>query len=395
MGAERTGQPITLAITALVAASIAGAWGFVLAPAEPFGSPIRVVRDSLLPGVSPSTLPGHGMPAADTVRLGFAGDVMQHRAQADDDFRRSYAEVSPLLRGFDLAVANLEFPVDTTQPIGPEGASTRFNGSARHLDALAEAGFDLLSLANNHALDRGPAGLVRTVNAVRARGMVPAGAAETRELLERAPALIERKGIRIAVRAYTFVPNVYADSTGRPEWPPPDAPVDVLDFVYWDGASRAQGVARTRSHVAQARAAGADFVVAVVHWGKEWYLRPTDDQRRAAHDLIEAGFDLVVGSHGHVLNGAEIFDGKLIAYSLGNLISDFRPPVARTGAVLEVDISRGPDRRVRVTDFSFHPVVVQTAGHVVHLVRAGGDDATGAWHLARELLGEGVRDAAR
>jgi poly-gamma-glutamate synthesis protein (capsule biosynthesis protein) len=393
MGAERSGDAFTTAITTLVAATVIGVWGAAFVPSEPFSSPIRVVRDSLLPGVSPVALPDHGVPARDTVRLGFVGDVMQHRAQSGDDFERSYAEVSPLIRSFDLAAANLEFPVDTTLPVGPEVASTRFNGSPRHLDALAQAGFDLLNLANNHALDHGQAGLARTVRAVQGRGLVPLGAAETREALDGGPVVIEKKGIRVAFRGFTLVPNVYTDSAGRTEWPSPNAPVDVLDFSYWDGEARTQGIARARQHVAQARAAGADFVVAFVHWGKEWYLRPTADQRRAAHDLVEAGFDLVVGSHPHVLNGAEIFDGKLIAYSLGNFVSDFRPAVTRTGAVLEVDLARGSDGRVGVTDFAFRPIVVEREGHVVHLVGSASGGA--AWALARELLGDGVAGARR
>ncbi len=381
--------------TALVAATMTALWAAVLVPSEPTSSPMSVVRDSLLPPVSAHALPSlPAGPVTARARLGFAGDVMQHRLQADDDFRRSYAAIAPLIRGFDAAIANLEFPVDVTPPVGPPAGSTRFNGSPRHLAALAAAGFDLLSLANNHALDQGEDGLRRTVHQLAAHGLTPVGAAETRADLDRAPAMVCVHGIRIAIRGYTFLPNVATDPAGRPLWPSVDAPVDVLDFGFWDDESRAQGVARARAHVAQARAAGADFLVAFVHWGSEWHLRPTGDQRRAARDLIDAGFDLVVGAHPHVLSGAEVYRGKLIAYSLGNLISDFRPLATRTGAVLEVDLARGQDRLVRVADFAFHPVLVRREGHVVHPISPGGtgEDAA-AWELATQLLGVGVRAA--
>jgi poly-gamma-glutamate synthesis protein (capsule biosynthesis protein) len=319
---------------------------------------------------------------------------MQHRGQAADDFHACYAELAPLLRGFDLAMGNLEFPVDPSRPIGPDPGTTRFNGSPAHLGALADAGFDLLATANNHAYDQGIAGLEETVKQIGRRGMVPVGTADSLGRL--APVMTTVNGVRIGVVAYTIPTNVHSDSTGKPDWPPPTMPMFVLNFADWSEEYRAQGVALFREHVARARATGADFVVAFVHWGREWHFEPSEDQRLAAHDLVDAGFDLVVGSHGHVLNPPELYRGKLIAYSLGNFISDFRPPATRTGAVLEVDLVKPTERAARIADFRYYPTIVERNGHVVRLLRhTMTGEAAEALRDARAVLGESVREPAR
>src|SRR5262245_52513033 len=104
-------------------------------PPEPASTPIRLV-DGPRPGPAtalelPPAPPDTGAAAV----LVFAGDIMQHRRQADDDFSACYAGITTLISRADLAVANLEFPVDTTRPLGPSPGATTFNGSARHVAA--------------------------------------------------------------------------------------------------------------------------------------------------------------------------------------------------------------------------------------------------------------------
>jgi hypothetical protein len=204
------------------------------------------------------------------------------------------------------------------------------------------------------------------------------------------------RGLRIAFQAYTIPANTYLDAEGKAHWPPRDSPVAALNFDDWSSEYREYGRRVFREDVARARRAGARFLVAFVHWGREWYLQPTDDQRLAARDLTEAGYDLVVGSHGHVLNGPEIVGGKLIAYSMGNFVSDFRTLETRTGAILEVTV--GVDSatgRAAVTDFAYVPTLVRSSGHVVTLVDStASSDESRAWALARRMLGAAVRPAA-
>ena len=379
-----------LATGLLLAASVAALWDAVLIPGPPASSPILLDRSGAVPGADRADLP----PAPTDgrcVRLGFVGDIMQHRAQAGDDFADSYGRIAPLIRGFDFAVGNLEFPVDPTRPVGPEPGAVRFNGSGPHLDALAGAGFDALITANNHSFDQGHAGLRRTLEEVERRRLRPLGTASSKAGLA-VPGMADIGGVRVGLAAFTRPVNAYLDDAGEYTWPTDSLPLLVLNFSDWTREYRDQGRRLFQSQVAAGRAAGAELLVALAHWGEEWHFGASHDQRRAAHDMIDAGFDLVVGMHSHVLGPAEVYRGRLIAYSLGTFISDFRPLAARTGAILAVDVRKGADGRVAVSDFQFQPVLVQPGSHVVHPLGAPQtDEQEAAWALAREMLGGAAR----
>ena len=375
------GDVVTLGLAGLLVA-----WVDVAAFRErpPYQPP--VFADSIPPIPSRSDLPpvrGGGT----RIRIGFVGDLLQHEEQRRDDYRRSYALVAPRLRALQLAVGNLEFPVDSTLPVGPEPGTVRFNGSPAHLDAIADAGFDVLQVANNHANDRGLAGLLRTLAALEGRGIQAVGGAESPSALDQQAVVRNVSGIRLGFRAYTIPPNTYLDSLGVPEWASRDLPIHALDFDHWRGADREYGRGMFRRHASQARNAGAEFVIALVHWGREYYLAPSEAQRRAAHDLVDAGFDLVVGSHSHVLVPPELYRGKLIVYSLGNFVSRALTAETAVGALLEVELARVKEG-VGVADFAFRPTVVRKPGHVITPVdsSAGLPDAA-AWAVARRVLG--------
>ena len=339
---------------------------------EPASTPIRLV-DGPRPGpASVLELPPAPADTAASAVLLFGGDIMQHRRQAGDDFKASYAAIAPLVSRADLAIANLEFPVDTTRPVGPGPGSTTFNGSARHVEAIAAAGFDLLQTANNHLYDQGADGVANTWRLLRSRGLEPVGTAPTLAELERAPVVVrEVRGIRIGFVAYTFPPNRYPGPHGAFAWPPRDAPAFQLNFGDWEAEYRATGVKLFQRHAALARSQGVQLLVALVHWGDEWHREPSSDQRLAGHDLVDAGFDLVVGGHSHVVNGAEVYRGRLIAYSLGDLITDFAPLEPRAGALLEVRVVQARGRAPAVTAFTWHPTLVERAGHRIQLVSPG------------------------
>jgi poly-gamma-glutamate synthesis protein (capsule biosynthesis protein) len=378
------------ALGACLLAGVAGIWRVLVFPPEPASTPIRLVDGRGFRPASVLELPPPARDTAASVRLLFAGDIMQHRRQAGDDFAASYAEIAPLVRRADLAVANLEFPVDTLRPVGPPPGSTTFNGSPRHIDALAAAGFDLLQTANNHAYDQGAEGVANTWRLLRNRGVEPVGTAPTRAELDSAPVIVRTvRGMRVGFVAYSIPPNRYPDSRGRLAWPPRDMPLFTLAFGEWDDEYRKAGLALFPRHVATARRIGAEFVVALVHWGEEWQTQPSEDQRRAARDLVDAGFDLVVGGHSHVLNPAEVYHGRLIAYSLGDLVADFHPYQTRTGALLEVEIVRGRRGPPRVTSFTWYPTIADRSGHRIRFARGGSTpEMTRALEFARSRLGE-------
>lgn len=362
-------------------------------PPEPASTPIRLVDGPRLRPASALDLPAPPPDTAASAVLLFAGDIMQHRRQAGDDFRASYAGIAPLVSRADLAIANLEFPVDTARPVGPGPGSTTFNGSPLHVKAIAAAGFDLLQTANNHLYDQGAEGVANTWRLLRSLGLEPVGTAPTLAELERSPVVVrEVRGMRVGFAAYTIPPNRFPGPRGKAVWPPRDAPAFALAFGEWDAEYRAAGRELFRHHAALARAQGVDLLVALVHWGDEWHLQPSEDQRRAARDLVDAGFDLVVGGHSHVINGAEVYRGRLIAYSLGDLIADFEPMETRTGALLEVEVVQGRGRPPAVTGFAWHPTLVERKGHRVELVQPDDLGERGrAAALVRSRLGPAGR----
>lgn len=314
---------------------------------------------------------------------------MQHRGQRADDFDASYAGIREKWAEADLSVANIEFPVQPDEPVGPEIGSTRFNGSPRHLKALASAGLDVMVTSNNHAFDQGVEGLLSTLSQVESVGAIPVGTARSLSQLEDVR-LIQAGPLQVAIIAYTYTINPIQEEPGDWLFRPRDLPVFVPNFPDWHGKWRARGQEMFARHVKAAREAGADLIVAYCHWGKEWHFQPEAQQREAAHDLVEAGFDLVVGSHSHVLQGSEVYRGKLISYSLGNLNSDFRPWQTRTGALLEVAATTQPPHTV--VDFSYLPTFIELEGHRVTLLSAQeSGERRQARALAERILGPACR----
>jgi poly-gamma-glutamate capsule biosynthesis protein CapA/YwtB (metallophosphatase superfamily) len=252
----------------------------------------RITRLSLTLALIILTLLTSSAPSS-SLTLAFVGDVMLGRDVAtalDGDWPAALAGVRPWLAGADLTFANLESPL-TNAPFA--GGRFDLRAPPQAVNALTTAGFDLVSLANNHALDGGEAGLAETLATLRRAGIVP--------LLD---AGAQRYG-RIAVLAF-------------------------LD----------SGQSLDTRAVSQA-AAQADFVIVSVHWGAEYYPVTTARQRRLAQELVAAGAKLVIGHGPHVLQAVERVDGALVAYSLGNFLFDQPFPDTRQGAILRITLDRG------------------------------------------------------
>lgn len=277
------------------------------------------------------------------VSLVFGGDVALGRVVAGQVRAIGGADplagVSAWLAPADLAVVNLECalfdgppPSDGIRLIAPTAAA----------HALAEAGVDLVSVANNHALDAGADGLASTLHALSRQGIVAVGASGAREDRGIAPArddVIVRsiRGLRVAFIAATDRVN--------PTTPVPD--LARIDFFPSARLSAAL-LARVRSVVTRDL---ADAIVVLIHWGLELAPGPTHVQRRLARALIDAGATLVVGHHPHVVHEVERHGRGVIFYSLGNLLFDMRDPRTRTGALARVTL----DRLGQVTHFELLP----------------------------------------
>lgn len=375
----------TLGVALLAAMMVSVVFRVAAVLSAPASTPMDFVFRETEQRDGPASLGRERTSGKIVLRLAFAGDIMQHGRQAADDFRASYRELSPLLAESDLVAGNLEFPVDPNLPVGPPAGSVQFNGSPAHVAALADVGFRVLSTTNNHCFDQGAEGLARTQQVLRGFGVTPVGNAVGAE--HDRPVIVERRGLRIGFFAYTFRPNSYPDAGGEIRYWQSEWPVHALNFSDWTAEYRAAGLELAHRHVRAARDAKVDLLVALVHWGREWQFQPTADQRLAGHDLIEQGFDLVIGSHGHVLNPVEVYRGGLIAYSLGNLISDFRPWEARTAALLQVEFARSAEGRLGIADFRAIPVITERSGHIVRPVHAEGPADRTARDLALKVMG--------
>lgn len=325
--------------------------------------------------------------AGAVARLVFVGDIMQHGSQADDDFASRYEPVASWLRSADLAIGNLEFPVDPERPVARRLDSVQFNGSPRHLDALAACGFDLLSTANNHCFDQGWDGLRRTQEELARRGVLAVGNLEG--VAQETPVVFRLAGLNVGFFAYSFRPNSYPDKDGAPRYRDRHWPLHELNFLDWSAEYREQGVARMRRHAAAARAQGVEVLIALVHWGREWAFQPDENQRRAGRDFLDAGFHIVVGSHGHVLNPVESLEKGLIAYSLGNFSSAFHAAEARVGGLLCVDIARREGTTPSIRFRGVVPFAVTGPGRKLTWVQPDFAEHDDYQHLALRVLGPG------
>ena len=255
-----------------------------------------------------------GAVAPDTVNIAVIGDVMMHARQLECDHRTFLAPLSGALRGADVAVANLEFALGGKPYSGYPSFSTP-DYYAWYL--AGDCGIDVFLTANNHVLDRGAAGLQRTLKVyaqVRdSLGVQQTGAARDAQELDRTyPLMLLRKGIRIALVNFTYGTN-YA------------APQDA-----WPAVNR-MDKAEVGAAIRRAREQGADFVVALPHWGTEYRLRHDAAQQQWAQWLAAQGVDAVVGAHPHVVQDTTHIQGVPVIYSLGNAVSNMSVANSRIG----------------------------------------------------------------
>lgn len=259
---------------------------------------------------------------ADPVTLIFAGDIMladgpgKTIAQGGDPL----APFSAMLNDADYRIGNLEVPIAN----GGQPHATKivtFRAEPNTLSVL-KGRFDAVSLANNHSGDYGHEAFGETMQHLANAGIAYFGGGRNLAEAHR-PLWIEKNGLKIAVLGYNeFKPRAFE---AGPTWP----------GVAWSEDD--QVIADIRA----AKAAGADLVIPFMHWGWEKETRPTERQKTLARKMIDEGAALVVGGHPHVTQGAEIYKGKPIIYSLGNFVFDgFDYPEAQRGWLLRLKLDK-------------------------------------------------------
>jgi poly-gamma-glutamate synthesis protein (capsule biosynthesis protein) len=230
-----------------------------------------------------------------------------------------FTYTADFLRGFDLTIGNLECVISKLGTPVPK--LYVFRGDARAYDRLLNAGFDLVSVANNHSGDYGKDAFLDEFTTLPTRGLTPIGGGRNRQQAHM-PIFKTVRDTTIAFLAYDEIdPSSFAATTIAPgnAWLTADA---------------------LRQDIALARTQ-ADFVIPFMHWGIEYQTDFTAHQRQLAQVAIDSGADLVVGTHPHVIEPYEVYKDKLIVYSLGNFVFDgMYEEVVRRGNILTLTIQK-------------------------------------------------------
>ncbi|NBC29584.1 MAG: hypothetical protein GVY29_06280 [Spirochaetes bacterium] len=276
------------------------------------------------------------------ISVSAVGDLMNHEYLPHS--HGLYRGVVDEIFGADLPMGNLECvvldePSETPRFDGKTAPRLRIGTDA--LDVLAThegRSYAFLSAACNHSLDFGVEGVRSTADALRSRGIAFHGINETAEHAEDAQ-ILEKNGIRIALLSHTFGLNGWR--------PPPDRPWIVNRTRLNDPPERIDLSAIDRQ-IAQARRAGADFIIAQLHWGMEFEHYPRPVQLDLAHSLAERGIDAIFGHHPHVIQPCENYRTRRdparvvpVFYSLGNLTNPFRDARLCRSLVARLDLTKG------------------------------------------------------
>ncbi|MDP3948069.1 MAG: CapA family protein [bacterium] len=282
---------------------------------------------------------------AEPLSLLFVGDIMLARGVGmrvtkHNDPRYPFLFAAEQLSAADLVFGNLEGPISARGK--NQGSIYSFRAEPRVALGLTFAGFDVLSLANNHIWDWGAEALVDTVLTLEKNGIVPVGAGES-EREANTPRILTAKDTRIAFLAYTtLMPRALEAEGVRP------------------GLS---ALGKAALMVAEAKR-GADLVIVSMHWGEEYEQRSNAAQQKLARELIEAGADLIVGHHPHVPQELERYQEGWIAYSLGNFVFDqYFSEETMGGAMLKVIVKENVIDSIELLPFrilaTFQPDLVQ------------------------------------
>lgn len=241
------------------------------------------------------------------IHLAAVGDIMLDRAlgyainQGDIDY--PFARVANLLQTADVTIGNLESALGDRGE--PASKSYVFRAPPAAAQSLARAGFDVVSLANNHAMDYGPDALLQAIDLLTHAGVATVGAGKDEGEASK-PHVIDVNGIAVSFLGYVDVP---VEGTG-------------FDTRSWEAKSGETGLswASPENIASDVKLASqnADLVIVLLHSGFEYVAQPSPPQQAAARAAIDAGAQLVIGHHAHVLQGIEFYGNGVIVYGIGN-----------------------------------------------------------------------------
>lgn len=281
------------------------------------------------------------------------GDVMAHTIQFEAaktdtgyDFYPQFEHIADKVSSKDFAIANLE-TVFAGEDKRYSGKNMIFNAPDQLGESIKKAGFDILTTANNHSLDRGYYGIKRTIETLDGIGLLHTGTyvSDEREILT-----FEKDGISFALLSYSYSTN---------GWPIPEDYPNSINMMIEE---------LIVSDIERAKALDVDFIMVANHWGLEYHLDENHHQRNLADALFMAGADIILGTHPHVLQpfehrrmkdeSGETKD-KFIIYSQGNFISGQRTYPRQIGMYINFEFTRQGSNKPFVSEVSVMPTYVE------------------------------------
>lgn len=292
----------------------------------------------------------------------FAGDLMQHQGQINAaststgyDYSDCFRYMRDEIGKADIAIGNLEVTLSGK----PYTGYPAFSAPDEYLQAIKDAGFDVLTTANNHCLDRSKKGLERTLLMLDSLRLPHVGTYQDAEArTKRYPLLLEKNGFRIALLSYTYGTN------GIKVIAP-----NVVNYIDKEVIEQ---------DIKAAQALRPDAIIAFMHWGVEYQSLPSNEQKTLADWLLLQGVDHIVGCHPHVVQPLELRTDSvtkqqnIVAYSLGNFISNMSSRRTDGGVLLKMELTKDSTTRVSNCGYSLiwtaRPVLIQKKSYTLYPV---------------------------
>lgn len=297
-----------------------------------------------------------------TLSLLAVGDVLIHdrvynltKTKHGYDFKPMLKAVKPYIQKADIAMVNQESMIGGEE-IGLSSYPS-FNSPYEVGDAIKDAGFDVVTMANNHTLDRGIPAIKNAIHYWDKLGITHTGSFLSEEDHDNIR-VVERHGIKMAVLAYTYGTNGIPTPEGQ------DYLVNRINLP------------SMKKDIEQAKKV-SDVLVIALHFGKEYEREPNGSQKKLVQQLADLGVDIIIGSHPHVLQPYDWVDGKsgkktFVAYSLGNFLSGQDGHYKQIGGMLQLTINKTEQdghSSINVTDPTFIPTYVTPHNYHVVLLK--------------------------
>lgn len=290
------------------------------------------------------------------IHIAAAGDlnitdkvIWSGQTSGDFNYTNAFMDVAPVFSQADLAILNFEGNV-CGAPYGTETISA----PQQMLEALKNAGVDVLQMANSCSIRNGLLGLTSTLSNIRAAGLEPVGAYSSAEEFRKSKGytICQVGDVKIALVAFTKG----VGSLGLPV-----GSEDCVNLLYEDYYTTYQTINRKaiREILRAAESEKPDLTIALLHWGSEYNEDISDSQKNIAKLMISEGVDAIIGSHPHLVHQVDFDEeeGTLIAYSLGDFFGDGSRGGTNYSIILDMEITKDYDSgTTRITDYSYIPI---------------------------------------